>query len=71
MPDAPSFSLNRPRWLPDLPAVIYNSPYYGFETKAALFFDLIRTQWELFRKWWSVWPGATRVIREEDMHASH
>ena len=25
---------------PDLPAVIYNSPYYGFETKAALFFDL-------------------------------
>ena len=25
---------------PELPAVIYNSPYYGFETKAALFFDL-------------------------------
>jgi 1-pyrroline-4-hydroxy-2-carboxylate deaminase len=25
---------------PDLPAVIYNSPYYGFETKAPLFFDL-------------------------------
>lgn len=25
---------------PDLPAVIYNSPYYGFETKAELFFDL-------------------------------
>ena len=25
---------------PDLPAVIYNSPYYGFETKADLFFDL-------------------------------
>jgi 1-pyrroline-4-hydroxy-2-carboxylate deaminase len=24
----------------DLPAVIYNSPYYGFETKADLFFDL-------------------------------
>jgi dihydrodipicolinate synthase/N-acetylneuraminate lyase len=24
----------------DLPAVIYNSPYYGFETKAPLFFDL-------------------------------
>lgn len=24
----------------DLPAVIYNSPYYGFETKAELFFDL-------------------------------
>jgi len=23
-----------------LPAVIYNSPYYGFETKAPLFFDL-------------------------------
>ena len=23
-----------------LPTVIYNSPYYGFETKAALFFDL-------------------------------
>lgn len=23
-----------------LPAVIYNSPYYGFETKAALFFEL-------------------------------
>jgi 1-pyrroline-4-hydroxy-2-carboxylate deaminase len=27
---------------PDLPAVIYNSPYYGFETKAELFFDLRR-----------------------------
>jgi 1-pyrroline-4-hydroxy-2-carboxylate deaminase len=26
-----------------LPAVIYNSPYYGFETKAELFFDLHRT----------------------------
>ncbi|MEL7498956.1 MAG: dihydrodipicolinate synthase family protein [Planctomycetota bacterium] len=25
---------------PELPAVIYNSPYYGFETKAQLFFDL-------------------------------
>ena len=25
---------------PKLPAVIYNSPYYGFETKADLFFDL-------------------------------
>ena len=25
-----------------LPAVIYNSPYYGFETKADLFFDLQR-----------------------------
>ena len=24
----------------DVPAVIYNSPYYGFETKADLFFDL-------------------------------
>lgn len=24
----------------DLPAVIYNSPYYGFQTKAELFFDL-------------------------------
>jgi len=24
----------------DLPAVIYNSPYYGFETKAELFFSL-------------------------------
>lgn len=24
----------------DLPAVIYNSPYYGFETKADLFFEL-------------------------------
>ena len=24
----------------ELPAVIYNSPYYGFETKADLFFDL-------------------------------
>lgn len=27
---------------PGLPAVIYNSPYYGFETKADLFFDLRR-----------------------------
>ena len=26
----------------NLPAVIYNSPYYGFETKADLFFDLRR-----------------------------
>src|SRR4051794_21149416 len=26
----------------DLPAVIYNSPYYGFETKADLFFSLRR-----------------------------
>ena len=26
----------------DLPAVIYNSPFYGFETKADLFFDLRR-----------------------------
>ncbi len=25
---------------PELPAVIYNSPYYGFETKADLFFKL-------------------------------
>ncbi|MEM6538787.1 MAG: dihydrodipicolinate synthase family protein [Pseudomonadota bacterium] len=25
---------------PDLPAVIYNSPYYGFETRADLFFKL-------------------------------
>ena len=25
---------------PDLPAIIYNSPYYGFETKADLFFAL-------------------------------
>ena len=25
---------------PDLPAVIYNSPYYGFETRAELFFEL-------------------------------
>ncbi|WP_114285140.1 dihydrodipicolinate synthase family protein [Candidatus Halocynthiibacter alkanivorans] len=25
---------------PDLPAVIYNSPYYGFATKADLFFEL-------------------------------
>lgn len=25
---------------PNLPAVIYNSPYYGFETKSDLFFDL-------------------------------
>jgi 1-pyrroline-4-hydroxy-2-carboxylate deaminase len=25
---------------PGLPSVIYNSPYYGFETKADLFFDL-------------------------------
>ncbi|TWU35114.1 dihydrodipicolinate synthase family protein [Novipirellula artificiosorum] len=27
---------------PRLPAVIYNSPYYGYETKADLFFDLRR-----------------------------
>jgi 4-hydroxy-tetrahydrodipicolinate synthase len=27
---------------PQLPAVIYNSPYYGYETKADLFFDLRR-----------------------------
>ena len=27
---------------PDLPAVIYNSPHYGFEMKADLFFDLRR-----------------------------
>ena len=26
----------------DLPAVIYNSPYYGFETREELFFDLNR-----------------------------
>ena len=26
----------------DVPAVIYNSPYYGFETRAELFFDLRR-----------------------------
>ncbi|MBT8082812.1 MAG: dihydrodipicolinate synthase family protein [Gammaproteobacteria bacterium] len=25
---------------PELPAVIYNSPYYGFETRAELFFEL-------------------------------
>ena len=25
---------------PDIPAVIYNSPYYGYQTKADLFFDL-------------------------------
>jgi len=28
---------------PSLPAVIYNSPYYGFETKADLFFQLRRS----------------------------
>lgn len=28
------------RAAPDLPAVIYNSPYYGFETRADLFFAL-------------------------------
>ncbi|MBT8444578.1 MAG: dihydrodipicolinate synthase family protein [Gammaproteobacteria bacterium] len=28
------------RAAPDVPAIIYNSPYYGFETKADLFFDL-------------------------------
>ena len=27
---------------PNVPAVIYNSPYYGFETRAELFFDLRR-----------------------------
>lgn len=27
---------------PDLPAVIYNSPYYGFATRAELFFELRR-----------------------------
>ena len=27
---------------PNVPAVIYNSPYYGFETRADLFFDLRR-----------------------------
>ncbi|MHA1554719.1 MAG: dihydrodipicolinate synthase family protein [Alphaproteobacteria bacterium] len=27
---------------PDLPSVIYNSPYYGFATRAELFFDLRR-----------------------------
>jgi 1-pyrroline-4-hydroxy-2-carboxylate deaminase len=27
---------------PDLPSVIYNSPYYGFETRADLFFELRR-----------------------------
>jgi len=27
---------------PDLPAVIYNSPHYGFETRADLFFELRR-----------------------------
>jgi 4-hydroxy-tetrahydrodipicolinate synthase len=27
---------------PDLPAVIYNSPYYGYETRADLFFELRR-----------------------------
>ena len=30
------------RAAPQLPAVIYNSPYYGFETRAELFFDLRR-----------------------------
>ncbi|MFM8217390.1 MAG: dihydrodipicolinate synthase family protein, partial [Planctomycetaceae bacterium] len=30
------------RAAPSLPAVIYNSPYYGFETRAELFFDLRR-----------------------------
>lgn len=27
---------------PDLPAVIYNSPYYGYETKADLFFEILK-----------------------------
>lgn len=30
---------------PDIPAIIYNSPYYGYSTKADLFFEL-RTQHE-------------------------
>lgn len=28
------------RAAPDVPAIIYNSPYYGFETRADLFYDL-------------------------------
>ena len=27
---------------PEVPAVIYNSPYYGFETRSELFFDLLK-----------------------------
>lgn len=30
----------------------------------------IRAQWELFRNWWSAWPGST-AIREGDTHAGH
>jgi len=45
----------------DLPAVIYDSPYYGFETKPHLFFDLRRgfleVQWKAFRTWWEAWQG--------------
>jgi 4-hydroxy-tetrahydrodipicolinate synthase len=32
----------------DLPSVIYNSPYYGFQTRAELFFDLAREFPHLF-----------------------
>ena len=43
----------------DLPAVIYNSPYYGFETKADLFFDLRRDHSNLIE------PPPTPGLRRE------
>jgi 4-hydroxy-tetrahydrodipicolinate synthase len=53
---------------PDLPAVIYNSPYYGFETKADLFFDLRREFPNLvgFKEF-----GGAEALRYAGEHITH
>jgi 1-pyrroline-4-hydroxy-2-carboxylate deaminase len=53
---------------PDLPAVIYNSPYYGFETGPALFFELRRDHGNLVG--FKEFGGADALTRAAE-HITH
>jgi dihydrodipicolinate synthase/N-acetylneuraminate lyase len=53
---------------PELPAVIYNSPYYGYETGPALFFDLRREHRNLVG--FKEFGGAAALTRAAE-HITH
>lgn len=53
---------------PELPAVIYNSPYYGYETGPALFFDLRRDHRNLVG--FKEFGGAAALTRAAE-HITH
>ncbi len=53
---------------PDLPAVIYNSPYYGYETGPALFFELRREHANLVG--FKEFGGAAALTRAAE-HITH